>query len=140
MFEQYITIGRAQFFSLTAYARQKCTIYPTSFGTQCSLILDRSYSSQYSDFPSFLFCPFVSDKDVTYLLPTDTPWHQPPAHGDATAMSPALTPTRAWQQDTNHTGRLGLWYGAGHPGGGTRFFWCDAADRDENTVRGLLTW
>ena len=32
------------------------------------------YSSQYGDFLPFLFRPFDSDEDATYLFPTDSPW------------------------------------------------------------------
>ena len=40
-----------------------------------------------------------------------------------TPTLPALTPTRACYQDTEHPGWPGLRAGAGHPGGGTRFFY-----------------
>ena len=85
-------------------------------------IIRRFYSSQYGDFPSFLFRPFASDKYATYIFPTDPPWRQPPAHSAATAAPPSPTPTWDFHRDTKHPGWTRFWVVTGHPGGGTRGF------------------
>ena len=84
--------------------------------------------------------PFFAwtNKDATYLYPTDPPWRWPPAHGAAATAPLALMPTWARHRGTKYLGWPGLWIGAGHMGGGTRRVWCDAPDRDEYPYRGLL--
>ena len=73
-------------------------------------------------FPSFLFHRFVSDKDATYLFLTNPLWRRLPAHGAATAALSAPIPTRTCHQDTKCPGWPGLWAGAVHLGGITRYF------------------
>ena len=100
----------------------------------------RSYNSQYRGFLSFIFRPFASDEDATYLSPTDPPWCRLPTHGAVAAAPPSPTPTRSCHCWNEHLGWMGFWSGIGHPGGGTQGFWSDAADRDEGSVGGVLTY
>ena len=80
----------------------------------------RSYGSQYGAFSSFLFCPFVYDEDATYLLLTDHPWHQPPAHGTTNTATQSPTSTQDCHWDSKHPGWPGIWAGTGYPGGGAQ--------------------
>ena len=84
-------------------------------------IVHRSYSSQYGAFLPSLFVLFF-DKDITYIFPTDPPWRRMPAYGAATAATLAPTSTWVHHQDNKHPVFPELWDGAGHPGGGTRWY------------------